>query len=39
MHEYIYKTAAELAADAGLTLEEHKAAQAARQPRHRGKLI
>ena len=39
MHEYIYKTTAELEADAGLTLEEHKAVQMARIPRHRGKLI
>ncbi|KAL4439704.1 hypothetical protein ABPG75_002705 [Micractinium tetrahymenae] len=39
MHEYIYKSPAELAAEAGVTLEEHRAAQAARIPRHRGKNI
>jgi hypothetical protein len=39
MHEYVYKTPAQLAAEAGLSLEEHRAAQAARLPRHRGKNI
>lgn len=39
MHEYIYKTAAELAAERGLTLEELKAQAAARVPRNRGKNI
>lgn len=39
MHEYVYKKPAQLAAEAGLTLEEHRALQAARVPRHRGKHI
>lgn len=39
MHDYIYKSPAELAAEAGVTLQEHRAAQAARIPRHRGKNI
>lgn len=39
MHEYVYKSPAELAAEAGISLAEHRAAQAARIPRHRGKNI
>lgn len=39
MHEYVYKTPAQLAADAGMSLEALRAAQAARMPRNRGKNI
>lgn len=39
MHEYIYKKPAELAAEAGLTLEEHRSRMMARIPRSRGKNI
>lgn len=39
MHDYIYKTPAALAAEAGISLEEHRAVQAARIPRNRGKNI
>lgn len=39
MHEYVYKKPEDLAAEAGLTLEEHRVQQAARIPRNRGKSI
>lgn len=39
MHDYIYMTPADLAAESGLSLAEHRAVQAARIPRNRGKNI
>ncbi|KAI3434388.1 hypothetical protein D9Q98_002466 [Chlorella vulgaris] len=39
IHEHVYKTPAQLAADAGLSLAEHRAVQAARTPLNRGKNI
>lgn len=39
MHEYLFKKPAELAAEAGLSLEAHREVMMARIPRSRGKNI